>query len=138
MPEVVVNYVATLVAAIANMVLGAIWYGPLFGKLWMKEAGKTKKDLDAAKKEMPKYYAVSFVGALVMAYVLAVFISFANVNTIALATIFGFLVWLGFVLTISLQPLLWEGKSQKLFLINNGYNFAALVIMAAIIAAWPA
>lgn len=27
-----VNYLAVLVAATANLILGAIWYGPLFGK----------------------------------------------------------------------------------------------------------
>lgn len=137
MPEVTVNYVAVIVAAIANMVLGVVWYGPLFGKLWMKEAGKTKKDLDAAKKDMPKLYAVAFVGAVVTAYVLAIFVSWAQISTIALAIILGFLVWLGFILTISLQSLLWEGKSQKLFLLNNGYNFVSLIVMASIIAAWP-
>ncbi len=134
MPEVAVNYVAVLVAAIANMVLGALWYSPgVFGKVWMKATGKTQKDMEASKKEAPKYYALSFVGSIVMAYVLAVFIQWAQVNSIALAVILGFLIWLGFVLTISLQPLLWEGKKQELFLLNNGYNFVALLVMAVII-----
>ncbi len=138
MPEVAVNYTAVVVASVVNMILGAIWYGPLFGKLWMKEAGKTKKDLDAARKDMPKLYAVAFVGTLVTAYILAVFLGWSKVDTIALSIIFGFLVWLGFILTISLQPLLWEGKSQKLFLLNNGYNFVSIIIMAEIITIWGA
>ncbi len=137
MPEVAVNYVSVLVAAIANMVLGALWYSPaVFGKMWMKAAGKTPKDIEASKKDMPKYYALSFVGSIVMAYVLAVIIGWAQVNSIALGVILGFLIWLGFVLTVSLQPLLWEGKKQELFLLNNGYNFVALIIMAAILAVW--
>lgn len=137
MPEVTVNYAAIFAAAIANMALGGIWYGPLFGKFWMKTTGLTKKDMEGSKKDLPKYYAISFVGALVMAYVLSIFISWAQVDSIALAVIFGFFVWLGFVLTISLQPLLWEGKKQELFLLNNGYNFVSIIIMAAIITAWP-
>lgn len=138
MPEVIVNYVAVLAAAIVSMVLGAIWHGPLFGKVWMKAAGKTEKDIKASNKEMPKLYAITFVGALVTAYILAVFIGWANVKSIELAVILGFLVWLGFVLTSSLGPLVWEDRDQTLFLIGVGYSFVSLVVMASIIAAWPA
>ena len=138
MPEVNVNLVAVVVAAIASVVLGALWYGPLFGKVWMKATGKTKADIDKAKGDMPKLYAITFVGALVTAYVLAVFISWAQATTIALAVIFGFLVWVGFVLTSSLGPLVWEDRNQQLFLIGVGYSFVSLIIMSAIIVAWPA
>ena len=138
MPEVVVNYVAVVVAAIAGMVLGAIWHGPLFGKVWMKAAGKTQKDIDASKKDMPKLYAITFVGSLISAYVLAVLIGWADATSIALAVILTFLVWLGFVLTTALGPLLWEDRNQQLFLIQVSYSFVSLILMAAIIVAWPA
>jgi hypothetical protein len=31
-----VNFLAILAAAVANLLLGFLWYGPLFGKPWMK------------------------------------------------------------------------------------------------------
>lgn len=133
MPEVAVNNVAVLIAAVANMVLGAVWHGPLFGKVWMKAAGKTQADIDGAKSEMPKMYAVSFVGALVTAYVLAVFIGWTSVTTVATAVILGFLVWLGFVLTSALGPLVWEERNQNLFLIGISYSFISLIVMASVI-----
>ena len=38
-----INYWAVLVAGVAYMVLGAIWYTPaLFGNAWLKAIGKTK------------------------------------------------------------------------------------------------
>lgn len=138
MPEVFVNYMAVVVAAIVSMIIGGIWHGPLFGEIWMKAAGKTKKDIDAAKDNLPKMYAITFVGALVTSYILAVFIGWANVTSIPLAIILGFLVWLGFVLTSSLGPLVWEDRNQKLFLIGAGYNFVSLIVTASIIASWPA
>ena len=46
-----VNYLAVLVSAIAMIVLGFIWYGPLFGKIWTKEMGWTKADMEEAKKK---------------------------------------------------------------------------------------
>ena len=30
-----VNYLAVLIAGIVPMIVGAIWYGPLFGKRWL-------------------------------------------------------------------------------------------------------
>jgi hypothetical protein len=138
MPEVDVNNVAVLVAAIVSMVLGAIWHGPLFGKVWMKAAGKTQKDIDGAKGEMPKMYAITFIGALVTAYILAVFIGWAGANTIALAVILSFLIWLGFVVTSALGPVVWENRNQQLFLISVSYSFVSLIIMAAIIVLLPA
>ena len=50
-----VNYLAVLVAAIVNMVVGALWYSPLlFGKAWMKLTGFNKKQLKKAKEKAKK------------------------------------------------------------------------------------
>ena len=138
MPEVVVNYVAVVVAAVASVVLCAIWYGPLLGKVWMKAVGKTKADLDKSKGDMPKMYAITIAGSLATAYVLAVFIGWAQVTTIALAVILAFLVWLGFVVTSTVGSVIWEGRNQQSFLIDVSYSFVQLILMAAIIVAWPA
>ena len=37
--EIPINYLAVLAAAVSNMVLGFLWYGPLFGKTWSKLMG---------------------------------------------------------------------------------------------------
>ena len=72
MSEVPINYYAVLVCGISNMVLGYLWYGALFGKQWMALSGITPEKIEAAKsKGMAKGYLLSFVGALLMAFVLA-------------------------------------------------------------------
>jgi hypothetical protein len=38
-PEITINYAAVLLAAVANMVVGMLWYGPLFGKQWQALMG---------------------------------------------------------------------------------------------------
>ena len=67
------NYLAILVAAVAGMIVGALWYSPLlFGNVWMKLMGLGRKQLQAAKKKgMGKSYFLSFVALLVMAYVIS-------------------------------------------------------------------
>jgi hypothetical protein len=37
--EIHVNYLAVLVAALANYVIGMVWYGALFGRAWKTLAG---------------------------------------------------------------------------------------------------
>jgi len=48
-PPVEINYLAVLVAAIASMALGFLWYGPLFGNQWKKLMGFTDKSMKAMK-----------------------------------------------------------------------------------------
>lgn len=56
-----VNLVVVFGAAVASMVISCLWYGPLFGKLWMKEMGMKGTMSDAAKQDMAKSYAIMFV-----------------------------------------------------------------------------
>ncbi len=49
MPTVPVNYVAVVVAALANMVIGYVWFGPLFGKMYMRLQGMTQEQTNAAR-----------------------------------------------------------------------------------------
>lgn len=37
-----INWLAILAAA-SSLVIGFLWYGPLFGKAWMKESGMTEE-----------------------------------------------------------------------------------------------
>ena len=74
MEHVEINYLAVLVSGILAMVVGSIWYGPLFGKIWMKEEGYTEEDL--TKDFNPaKTYGLTFIAALVVVYVLPGFLA---------------------------------------------------------------
>ena len=137
MAEISINFLAVVAAAIANMVIGAIWYSPaVFGKMWMKSAGISQKDVEAQKKAMQKVYGFAFVGALIMAYVFAIIINLTAATTVVEALQIGFLAWLGFVATVSLSSVLFEGRKQELYLLNNGYNLISLLVMSLILVLW--
>ena len=124
-----VNYLAVLVAAIAGMVIGFIWYNPkVFGKMWMKLSGVSSKD-----KPDKLNMLLAFISQLVMAYVLAMFVQVGNLNA-SLQT--SALLWLGFIGTMTLGSVLWQGKSWKLWLLNNAHNLVAILVMGSIIALW--
>ncbi len=132
-----INYLAVLVAAVASMVIGFLFYGPLFGKFWIALMGFTKEQLDAGKaKGMSKSYALGFLGSLVTSYVLARFVAYTGAGGISGGLQTGFWAWLGFVATVALGSILWEGKSWKLYGLNMGYQFMNLLAMGAILAVW--
>lgn len=134
-----INYVAVLVAALASIVLGFAWYGPLFGKQWMAMMGFTKESIDAAKKKgMAKTYVLMAVGSLVMAYVLAHALVFASAYTktvgVSAGLMVGFWNWLGFVMPVKMGDQLWGGKPWMLLVLDGGYYLVSLCAMGVILA----
>ena len=134
----VINYWAVLVAAVTAIILGSIWYGPLFGKSWMKLSGISREAVDSSKKKgMWKYYLANFIAALIFAYILSHFVDYTESSTITDAFQLGFWIWLGFIATILLGTVLWEGKSYKLYILNAGYRLIEIFLMAIILVLWP-
>ena len=136
-----VNYLAVLVAAVLSMVLGFLWYGPLFGKPWMKLMGWTKESMKGMKQsEMMKMHGLQFVGSLLMAFVLAHSLIFAatylKVRGTSAGLQTGFWNWLGFVAPVTVGSVLWEGKSWKLWLLNNAYYLVTLSSMGILLSLW--
>ena len=127
-----VNYVAVGAAAVSAMVVGSVWYGPLFGNAWMKLVGISKADIN--KKEMPKLYGIMFLGALVEAYVLSHFIHYAGAYTLILGAKTGLWAWLGFVATTMVGNYMFAKRPMNLYYIDASYALVNLVVMGAIIA----
>lgn len=128
------NILALLAGTIVYMVVGFIWYGPLFAKPWMKLIGKTEKDLK--KANMSKLYTATIVIAFVSTYVLATLIAAIRVTTFSGGFQVGLLIGIGLVASASLTTYLFEGRPMKLFLINYGYHVVALAINGGILAVW--
>jgi len=126
-----VNWTAVILAAVGAMIVGSVWYGPLFGKSWMKLVGISKEDTN--KKEIPKLYSIMFLGAIVEAYVLSHFIHYAGAIGPLLGAKTGLWAWLGFVATTMIGNYMFAKRPMKLYLIDAGYALVNLVVMGAII-----
>ncbi len=126
-----VNYIAVLSAGLSAMVVGSVWYGPLFGKEWMKLIGIKKEDIN--KSEMPKLYGIMFIGALVEAYVLSHFIHYAGAVGFFLGAKTGLWAWLGFVATTMIGNYMFAKRPIRLYYIDAGYALANLLVMGAIL-----
>ena len=124
------------------MVIGGLWYGPVFGKYWVKQMGWSHDHMEKMKRDMNKnggmamMYGKAFVAALVMAYVLAHFVVLWGVSDIHGAFVLTFWVWLGFVATTLIDSVLWEGKSWNLYVLNAANKFVTIFVMSLILSMW--
>ncbi|OGH92149.1 MAG: hypothetical protein A2534_00885 [Candidatus Magasanikbacteria bacterium RIFOXYD2_FULL_39_9] len=134
-----VDFLPVLVAAVASMVIGSIWYGPLFGKKFMVAMGMDKwtpEQQVAMKKKMWMSYVGQFVASLVMFYVLAgitynFVYSFAQGGW-AKGAMVGFIMWVGFVLPLKVGDVLWGGN-KTLFWLESLNMLITLLAAGAII-----
>jgi surface polysaccharide O-acyltransferase-like enzyme len=128
------NYAAVFIAAIAYWLLGALWFGVLFGKPWMALENISIEEAKTMNPVLP--YIVSFVLNLLIAYLLAQICVWRNANTIGRGASVGVLLWIGFVGPITFTTYMYEMRPKELFAINEFYPLAGLVLMGAIIGAW--
>lgn len=128
------NYPAVIVAAVAYWVLGAIWYGVLFGKSWMVLEHMTEEQARSMNPVLP--YVISFLLNLLIAYSLAQICVWRNADTVGRGASVGVLLWIGFVGPITYTTYMYEMRPKELFAINEFYPLAGLVLMGAILGAW--
>ena len=136
--DVSVNYLAVVVAAIAAMVVGSIWYSPaLFGKMMMKEAGlDTPEKIAAAKKGMGKAYAMQAVASLVAAWVLAWIMGALKLSGAVGGLQAAFWTWLGFTATAMVGQMAWEKKGLSWFWVNGVGILACAIGSGVVLGLW--
>ena len=133
-----VNFWAVLVSAVASMVIGTIWYGPLFGKMFMGAMGMEKMSPEQKaemKKGMTLTYIWQFIASLVMFYVFARVMSIAGWTGAVGGLHAAFWVWIGFVVPLKLGDALWGGK-MTLFWLGVGNMLVTLAAAGIIIGAF--
>src|ERR1700674_68893 len=135
-----INLWSVLVAAIASMVVGFLWYSPLlFAKPWMGLMGYDPNDeckIQEMQQGAGKMYAAAFVASLPGAGMLAKIISLTSITSALYGMKVGFAVWLGFVTTVQLTDMLFGKRPPKLYLINTGFQLVCYLVMGAIVAVW--
>lgn len=127
-----VTFLPILIAGIANVVLGMVWFNPkVFGNTWMA-AGNIQPS-ESAKKKMPIMAFVAFLAAMLVAYVMNHFgIAWGVFDWIG-AVELGFWCWVGFTAPTMLGMVLWEGKPVKYYAIVAGHWLVSFILMAVIL-----
>ena len=135
--DVSVNYLAVLLAALATMVVGSIWYARgVFGDTWGRLA---KVDMSKPPKrgELVWLMGSTFVASLLTAYILAHVAFLSNQhfqNSFLQDTLTtAFWLWLGFIAARIYTHDTFESRRKKLTILNVSHEFVTVLVMALVI-----
>lgn len=140
MEGITINYFAVVVGAVCALLVGAMWYGPLFGKKWLEVIGATPADLEARKKMQEgvwKLYLIQFILTLFQILVLAHLVA----DTVRVGGIERSLwIWAGFVIPTLAGTAMWNNDSARVawtrFLIQGGYQLVIFIIFGILLQYW--
>lgn len=131
-----ISHVAVWGSAVLSMVLGFVWYGPLFGQKWKEIIGAGEMDAERMKeiqKAANKLYGVQFALSVVQVYVLAYLLFHTTLPALTVAL----LVWLGFIMPTIAGSSMWNNDSRRIawsrFLIQSGYQLIFFVAISFIL-----
>lgn len=135
--EIPVNFLAVIVAAFLDMLLGMFWYSKFgFGKIWMKMMNKTEEQIHDGNDTMGVSYVATTLGSVVMAFVLAHAVKFVGATDYVAALQTGFWVWLGFIAAGLLPVYIFEDRKKGLYALYVGYKFVSVLAMAVLLTLW--
>ena len=124
-----INWLAVFLGALAFFAVGAVWYGPLFGKQWQREVGLSETQIQSAN--MPLIFGLCFVAELVVSLMLGHNIARTNPPDHVIM-----MMAVGFGLTIMTPAIainyLFQRRSGMLFLIDAGHFLFGMGAMGAV------
>lgn len=125
-----INIWGVLLATIATMVIGFLWYSPvLFGNQWVKQRGIKMEDISGGG---PFTYVLTALTALGGAFILALLVTLTDEATAVSGLIMGLLIGVSISLKIGMNYL-FEGHKLGLYWITIGYHLVSYAIAGLII-----
>lgn len=135
-----INLIAVLIAAVAAFIVGFLFHGPLFGKLWMRLANITPTGNEKFSDMVPQMLW-NLLANVFSAYTLAVVYLFGTYSAYINESVWGgvcvgLIVWFGFTVTSTSMDTIWMGKKVKLWLFEVVSSAVVFMVMGAIIASF--
>jgi hypothetical protein len=128
---------AILTCGVVSLVLGFLWYGPLFGKAWAGYTGWTEDKVKALpRKSMAGTYLLTLLAALVTALVLDVLSRAIGASGVRDGITLGLWTGVGFSGMAFATTHLFEHKPVGLWLIVAGYQLFYQIAAALIVTLW--
>ena len=132
------SFVPFIIIFIANFFLSWIYYSPMvpWFKTWQIGIGvdinKTEMT-EEDKKSMPRLIGGAVIASLLFSYGLQIIVHSVNATDFVSGALVGFILWMGFVITHSLNTQ-FEGRKPIVLVINNVLYLATYTIFGGIIA----
>ncbi len=130
-----VNWVAVLVAALVDWVLGAVWF-TAFSKAWTAGLRMPEEEVQAYRAH-PNFwpYIIAFLCSAILAYVIARLLSSSESYGLFRGISFGLLVGMAAAVAMTTE-LAFEVRPRSFIFISAGYPLIGCIIMGVIIGVW--
>jgi glycerol uptake facilitator-like aquaporin len=129
-----INIAAVIVAAIAAFIISIIWY-ILFGEAMAKARASTGTSTTETSTP-PWKMGVEIVRNIILASVIAYFVTRTNIQSWADALPLALVIWIGFPLMVLSGSVLWENVPWKLAAIHAGDWLVKLLAVTLILGIW--
>jgi hypothetical protein len=127
-----INYVAVLIAAVVQFVLGLFWYKVVFRKSWKALTGYVET---SKTSEMFFSWTVFFLANFILSFVMLYIDNWAGVKVADAGAKLGVVCWLGFMAPPLFAQHVFEHRRANLFAINAAYWLLAMAIGSGLVAA---
>ena len=134
-----INWLAVILAGVAALVVGVIWYlPPTFGTRW---AGFVKtytglSDADLMPANIPRTMGLWLLGFVLNAIALALLLRGMGISSLSDGILLGVILWAGLGLTISSWPVIHAKQPPGLWLINGAAYLVMQIVMTVILTLW--
>jgi hypothetical protein len=91
---------------------------------------------DPKKKSLLAGMVSSFIGDLLLSFILAHFVLAWGANSFGMGACIGLISWLGFIAAPTFPQGIYENRPFGLFWINAGYWLVGMPIVGGILAVW--
>ena len=126
-----VGAVGLIVAVLAIMGVGSLWYSPfMFGSLWMKLKGN---QAEHEKTEQSKAIGIFLIGAVLMSLVLGVLLHSMEAKTVLEALMLAFFMWLGLIVPVLLNDVAFGGRSLALFCLDAAHLLVSVGLASIVL-----
>ncbi|MEL6735988.1 MAG: DUF1761 domain-containing protein [Pseudomonadota bacterium] len=131
-----ISPIGFILAIIASMVIGAVWYTVLSGP-WIKANGFDESEIAKAQSGGgASIYGTAALSHAIMALVLSALLYQTQANSLAGGLTLAFLCWLGFVITTMSVNHRFQMKPWSLTIIDAGHFLLVLLAQGALLGAF--
>jgi Protein of unknown function (DUF1761) len=131
-------YLTVFTCTILAIIIGSLWFGPIFGKRWMSLNNMILPEDPIAKKEalkkMAPVYVIQFLLSFFQIFILSIYIQaipdFSGVEHAAI-------LCAAFIIPTYAGSVMWSGDSRKValekFLLQAGAAIISMIVFGAVL-----
>lgn len=125
-----IRWWVVLASVVISFIIGILWYGPFFGKKWMKAIGMKAEDISGGNAGVYIYAAVN---AVVVVFGLAFILNAIGVQSIAQGLLVTLIVWIALNLSPFINHINFDMRAKSLIYITTLHDLVGWLLMTILI-----